>query len=352
MSSTAAFANDQVTSTVSNSSPAAVIVNNGVPSGTIQLWYTYVGASLPCGTTPFATFNLGLADTAGSNGKAPTYPVELDLGQSGSGTPVQFSPAPATFSVTGPGWSGSSTVSVYINCANLAAAGNPYDGQEVVGNLNESTVPEGSHLDTISTIQVHIKLVIPSATACLKLYSFQTDQDSGVLLNSISVVANKKNGSFTTVKSTNPGTLSVDGLVVNSCPASQSFDLEVGLDANWQTIPYNNPGNATFTYSALTGDIDLSTFNLAAFGTGTPAGEALCLQNVSLSTGDAFLATVHSAITSGLAVSSLPTANFTFLANLRTATTSPASCGSGALLPTSVVSPTNPATSLLPYTVH
>ena len=107
--STAAFANDQVTSTVSSSSPAANILNNGVRSGTIQLWYTYVGASLPCGTTPFATFNLGLANTAGTNGKAPTYPVELDLVQSGSGTPVQFTPAPATFSVTGSGWSGSST---------------------------------------------------------------------------------------------------------------------------------------------------------------------------------------------------------------------------------------------------
>lgn len=350
--STAAFANDQITSTVSSSTPPAVIVNNGVASGTIQLGYTYVGSSLPCGTSPFATFNLGLVDTAGTNGQAPSYPVTLNLAQSGNGTPVQLTPSPATFSVSGPGWSGSSSVSVYINCANLAAAGAPFDGQEIVGNLNESTDPSGSHLETISTIQVHITLAIPSASACLKLYSFQTDQDSGALLNSVSVTANKKNGSFTTVKSTNPGTLSVDGLVVNTCTTSQSFDLNVGLDPNWGTIPSNSAGNATFTYSAYTGDIDLSSFNLLASGIGTPAGEALCLQNVSLPVGDSFLATVHSAINSGISVSSLPLANFTFQNTLKTATTAPTLCGTGTPLPTTLVSPTNPAISLLPYTVH
>jgi hypothetical protein len=45
--------------------------------------------------------------------------------------------------------------------------------------------------------------------------------------------------------------------------------------------------------------------NLAAFGAGTPQGEAVCLSNVTLASGDSFLATVHSAIMSGITVGSL-----------------------------------------------
>jgi hypothetical protein len=344
MASTAAFANDQVVSTVTNlPGPQAVIVNNGVPSGTIQLWYTVVGTAFPCGS--FAQFNLGLTDTAGSNGQTPNYPVTLNLAASGNGTPVQLSPAPSQFSgttsgVSGPGWSGSSVVTVSIDCSKL---GTPTDAQQIDGNLNERTDPSGSHLDTISTIQAHIKLVFPSPTACLKLYSFQTDQDSGTLLTGVAVTANK-NGS---VKATNPGTISADALVVNTCGSSQTFDAKVGLDPQWQTIPNNNPGNATFTYTKA-GEVDPSTFNLAAFGTGTPQGQAVCLSNVTLGPGDSFLATVHSAIMSGITVTSLPMdSDFDFPASLSNAGSS---CGT--LLPTSLVGPSNPATSILPYTVH
>jgi hypothetical protein len=339
LASTAAFANDQVVSTVTNlPGPQAVIVNNGVPSGTIQLWYTVVGTAFPCGS--FAQFSLGLTDTAGSSGKTPSYSVTLNLAASGNGTPAQLLPAPSQFTVSGAGWSGSSVVTVSIDCSKV---GTPTDGQQIDGNLNEQTDPSGSHLDTISTIQAHIKLVIPSATACLKLYSFETDQDSGTLLTGVAVTANK-NGS---VKATNPGTISGDALVVNTCGTSETFDAKVGLDPQWQTIPINNPGNATFTYTEA-GEVDPSTFNLAAFGTGTPQGQAVCLSNVTLGSGDSFLATVHSAIMSGITVISLPTdSDFDFSASLFNAGSS---CGT--LLPTSLVGPTNPATSVLPYTVH
>jgi len=260
ISASAALANDQISSTVTNSptGPQAVIVNNGVPSGTIQLWYTYVGNSFPCGQ--FSQFNLALQDVAGTSGQHPTYPVQLNLAQSGNGTPIQFSPAPVpnSFSVNGPGWTDNSTVSASIDCS---ALGTPYDGQEIDGNLNERTVPAGAHLDTISTIQVHIKLVIPSNTACLKLYSFETTQDSGNLLTAVDVVANRSGS----VKSSNPGSLSVDGLVVNTCPNSQTFDLAIGLDPQWETIPHNNPGNATFTYD-VTGEIDPNSLGVVGFG--------------------------------------------------------------------------------------
>lgn len=336
-----ALANDQITSTVTNAAtgPQAIIVNNGQPSGTIQLWYTVTAATFPCGA--FSTFNLALHNAAGTNGKAPTYPVTLNLAQSGNGTPVQFSPVTPSFSVTGATWSGSTQVPVSIDCTKLPS-GAPYDGEEIVGNLNEQTSPSGAHLDTISTIQVHIKLSIPNG-ACLKLYSFQTDQDTGDQLSAISVTANKN----LSVKSTSPGTLSVDGLVVNTCSTSQSFDLAVGLDPQWETIPNNNAGNAVFSYSASTGDIDLSTYSLAAFGVGTPQGEGVCLANMTLAPGDSFLETVHSKLKDGFNTADLPTDKaFAFSAQVSAANTG---CSANSLLS---ASPSNPANSPLPFTIQ
>jgi hypothetical protein len=147
MASTAAFANDQITSTVSRlSGPIPIIVNNGVPSGTIRLDYTVVGNSIPCGQ--FATFNLALQAAAGTKGQTGSYPAELDLAQSGNGTAVQFTPSPSTFSVSDNAWSGSSIVTVSIDCSSIGPAS---DGQTIDGQLNVSTTPSGAHLDTIST---------------------------------------------------------------------------------------------------------------------------------------------------------------------------------------------------------
>jgi hypothetical protein len=333
----AARANDKIVSTVTPiSGPVPIIKNNGVPSGTIQLMYTFTGTEFPCGQ--FATFNLGMVDQAGTSGVSPSYPVGLDLTQSGSGTAVQFSPAPSPneFSVTAPGWPGNSTVSVSIDCSKLDT---PYDGEGIDGNLNEQTIPQGAHLDTISTIQVHITLVYP--TQCLKLYSFETEQDSSALLTSVALQVNR--GS---VKSMSPGQASVDALVVNTCPSPETFDILVGLDPDWETNPHSNPGNATFTYFT-TGEVDPSTFNLTTFGTGTPQGEALCLTNVTLPGNESFLTTVHSDIISGLSTSLLPSGNdFDFSATLYQA----GSGCAGTPLGSGTVGPSNPATSTVSYT--
>lgn len=334
-----ALANDQIQSTVSNPNPAAVIVNNGQASGTIQLWYTYIGSSFPCGQ--FATFNLNLAGKLGS-GKVPSYPVELDLVQSGQGTPVQFSDFTTPFSVTSASWSGSTPVTVSIDCSQLSA---PYDGQEIVGNLNEGANPQGAHLDTVSTIQVHIKLMYP--TACLKLYSLETDEN-GNLLSAVTVNANR----FGIVKSSSPGEVWIDGMFANTCSSSQSFDMAIGVGDDWQLNPNNNAGNATFTYST-SGEIDPSSFNLTLFGTGTKQGETLCLSNVTVAPNDTFLATEHAQIVSGIAATSLDNYNsttkggtFSYSATLYTA-------GSGCSGPVlGNVTPSNPGTSSVSYTVQ
>lgn len=332
--STSALANDQLASTVTNSAggPQALIVNNGVPSGTIQLWYTYTGANYPCGQ--FATFNLALQDNVGTRGTAPTYPVELDLAQSGNGTPVQFSPSPASFEIT-TGSLNNSVVTVYIDCTKLPA---PIDGEDIVGNLNLST-PSGSHLDTISTIQVHIKLVIPSATSCLKLYSFETDE-TGNILNSLGATEHAG-----VVKSTQPGTISVDGLAVNTCSESESFDLDVALDTNWGTQPSNGHGISTFGY-LLSGEVDPATYDFTTLTGGTSQAENVCIQNLTLASNASYLVTVHSAANTPFAPPSSGT--FNFGASLSTAGSA---CSSSAYLPLSLVSPSNPVASTLTFTV-
>jgi hypothetical protein len=340
--SASAFANDQLTSGVTipeGQVNVPVIVNNGVPNGTIQLWYTVVGSSFPCGA--FAQFNLNLQDALGS-GKLPSYPVALNLAQSGNGTPVQLTPTTSTFSVSDAAWSGSTPVNVSIDCSKL---GIPTDGEEIVGNLNESTAPSGSHLDTVSTIQVHIKLVIPSSTACLKLYSFVTDADTGAVLDTVSLTVPHNK---TYITASTPGTILADAMVVNTCPDPETFDLAVGLDPTWSTQPNNNAGNATFTYTE-TGELDptVTGFTAPTSG-GTKEGEAVCVQNVTLASGNSYIATVHSQINSGTPVSSLPSA-FGFSSSLSTANTS---CSSANYLPTTLVSPGNPATDSLTYTTQ
>lgn len=338
LASASAFANDQLTSSVTPlTGPTPVIVNNGVPSGTIQLWYHVVGSQFTCGQ--FAQFTLNLNDAAGTTGQSPSYPVTLNLADSGNGTPVQLAPATSSLSVADNIWSGSTTVTVNIDCSKLGA---PTDGQDIVGNLNVSS-PSGSHLNTISTIQVHIVLAFPAESACLKLYSFQNDPTSGDLLTTISLV---ENSHFSTVTSSNPGIVSVDGLVVNTCPDSESFGIAIGLDSNWSTNPSNNPGNATFTYSEP-GELDPTVTNFTVPTTGgTGQGHALCVDNVNLTSGNSYLVIVHSQINS-IAISSLPATAFTFSAALSTAGTS---CSSGSYLPNTLVSPGNPVTSSLPYT--
>jgi hypothetical protein len=328
MASTAAFANDNVIATVTNDTGAtAVIVSNGVAQGTIQPIYSLSASS--CTTGTLATFNLAMKIELGKN-NAPTYPVTLTLEDAGNGTGVQLAASPATLTVSGPNWTGSSVVTVTIvDCTKLSP------GNDIVGNLKVSS--SDSHLKTITSINVHVREPI-SASACLKVYSFETNQDTGDQLSSVGIVV-----PHLTVKSSNPGQISVDSLVVNTCPDTKSFDLAVGIDSNWSLNPSGNPGNATFTYNT-SGDLDPSTFSLTSFGIGTAQGQTVCLRNVMLAQGDMFLVTEHSQINSGVNVSSLNNP-FNFSTTLYIASTGCTGSGNNPDAP-------NPATSTLTWTVN
>src|SRR4030095_11049226 len=149
------------------------------------------------------------------------------------------------------------------------------DGDVLVGRL-QLAAQDNPHLKTPTDILVHITLVHP--TACVKVYDFITDASLANTITSTEVNVNRQGK----VTSTNPyGSLSHNVMVVNTCGASESFDLRVNLDPWFSTQPNNNPGNAVYTF-ATAGEIDPGTFNLALFGTGTAQGQKMCLQNVTV----------------------------------------------------------------------
>lgn len=293
MAGTAA-ANDaaQASVAIPAGQPVPIIQQNGTgltpgtyAIGTIQLFYTIQASQFPIG--PFATFNLGLAIAQGKSNPATAYPVPLSLRQTGSSN-LTLTPGTSAFSVTSAAWTDSTLVTISIppDVPNV-------DGTDLVGNL-QIEAPGQNHLDTVTMIQVHIKLVWP--TTCLKLYNFITDEQFTTVVTATDVNVNAKKN---TVTSTNPfGQFSENVLVVNTCSAPQTFDVKVALDPWFTTNPSGNPGTAVFTFSTA-GALDPDTFNIAAFGTGTAQGQALSLTNVTVAGGDMFLMTVHISINKG-----------------------------------------------------
>ncbi len=300
-----ALAKDAVKASVTpQGSPVPIMKENGTPYssgtyaiGTIQLFYTVSAFQFPSGN--FASFQLDMMDMAYTANPATSYPVTLNLVQTGSSNLV-LSPLLSSFIVSGTGWSGSSIVTISIPASVASDPSLNLDGTDLIGNLQMVTSPQGAHLDTVTTVQVHIKLVHP--TACLRVYNFFTDQAFTTIVTSTDVNVNNKGK----VTATNPfGQLSDNILVVNTCSTPISFDLQIELDSSFQTNPNGNPGNAVFVY-LTSGYMDPSTFNMAAFGSGTPQGQHLCLCNLTVPAGDTMLITVHMGIIRNMLASALP----------------------------------------------
>jgi hypothetical protein len=307
--------------------PSLKLNGNQTTQGTIQLFYTVTDYAFPVG--PFAQFSIDMIDVhlAGANG---SYNAPLTLKQNGSQTLV-LTPDQTNFTVTGVGWTGSTVVQITVP----DGVSND-DGTDLVGNLNMN-VPGPNHVGTPTTIQVHVRLVHP--TACLKVYNFITDAEVTQIVDAATITVKK--GS---VKSSQPGQFADDVLIANTCLSTQSFDLGIALDSRFEMNPNNNPGNAVFAYST-SGEIDPTTFSIQSFGTGTANGHQLCLQNVTMPANTSFLATVHSQVIKGQSSATLGSSPFGFSADLRTAASS---CG-GAL--DSMATP-NPVAATLPFTIN
>ncbi len=334
---TALMAKDAVQVAVTPlSGPIPVIALNGsglTPGtyaiGTIQLFYTVVAPQFTAGE--LATFRLDLAQVqTDANRPYPAYPVTLSLTQNGSANLV-LGRAPASFSGVDVGWSGNSVVTITIPQAVADDPAFAVDGAELVGNLNLSS--SDPHLMTTTTVQVHVILAPPDQ--CLQVFHFMTDADVTYRVNSVAVTI-KKNGGIQMT----PPELSDDLLVVNTCPADQTFDLGFILDPYFETQPHDNPGNAVFT-AVTAGALDPSNFwTMVASETGR--SQQLCLVNTTVPGGSTLLARVHTHL-NGTAPSTSP---FSFMAELRTAG---AAC-LGPLLPASLVNE-NPSVLSLPFTL-
>jgi hypothetical protein len=332
-----AAAKDSVKATVANATGSPVIVNNGQAVGTIQLFYTVNAPQFPLGA--FATFDVNWMTVLGG-GRATNYGsgVTFDLQQDQQGGYVDLSPSPGSFLLTAVGQTGVSTVTVFITTDKDGNPPSDADGTELVGNLK---LDAGSSVSTVSNIQVHIRLVHPSPSQCLRAYDFVTDQDFSIGILSTTSLNVPKNGAHKDqVVSSNPGQFSDNVLIANTCATDQSFDLGIGLDPGFSP----NGANAVFSFTEA-GAFDTSNYNVILSGTGTPRGQVLCLQNVTVPAGSSFLATVHSKVADNLPKGSLPAdGTFDFAATLFQNVN--AGC-TGA--PHPLASP-NPATFTLPFT--
>ena len=330
IASTTAWAGDDIQVTVNGVNtplPSIKLNGNATTQGVIQLFYTVNAYTFPVGD--FATFKVDMLNVHLSGSNNAIYNAPLTLVQNGSENVILL-PATSSFTVTGLGWTGTTNVQVRI------PAGVPnVDGTDLVGNLN-MRIPGTNHVGTPTSVQVHIRLVHP--TACLKSYNFITDTDfnSTVTLATVNV---NKNGKVT--GTSNPGQFSDNVLIANTCGQDETIDLGILLDSRWETNPNNNPGNAVFTYSA-DGEIDSDSFDFSDFGEQAAQKQNLCLKNVTIPAGTSFLATVHSGVIKGMSVALLGTQPFSFQANIVQPNTS---C-TGAL---STYSLPNPVSTTLPF---
>ena len=337
-----AMAKDSISVSASNFNLATPTMSiNGNPAapgtyavGTIQLWYEVHAYQFTAGT--LATFDLSLQDYQPSTtGQAPSYPVTLNVAQIG-GTSVVLTPVPNSFSVSGLGWHGTSTVTVGIPVSTASNPAFAADGTELVGNVNLSTIPVGSKLDTTTNVQVHVRLVHP--TSCLRIYDFLTTQDLSTSVSLLQVELFKNGPKAGLTKGTTPPQLSNNVLIVNICTSAESFDLMVHNDSSFQ----DQGANSVFMFTKA-GSEDPSTFEVSDFGSGAPKGTNHCFGSLHLPGGDSMLVTNHLSIAS-LPADQLPPGSFGFSGSLAVA-------GTGCPGITNTLAVPNPASLSVPYSV-
>jgi hypothetical protein len=273
-----AWAKDAVVAEVTPITPSnPIMIHNGTQYslgtyaiGTIQLFYAVQGYQFTAGN--FGSFTLDLSIQAGKSTPTTNYPVALTLKQTGSAN-LDLVPATYNFTVDNASWHGSTTVDINIPAS---VADNPtfqVDGAELVANL-QMEVPNGSKLDTVTTIQVHLILAHP--TACLKAYSFITNNDNTAEVDPILISKNSHNLDV----SSNPQNPHYILVVTNTCSVAQCIDTRFALNSNFQLKASQEetgqPVKIFSSNSLIETFSDVSNF----FGTNPtpdPAGVSMCL---------------------------------------------------------------------------
>ena len=249
-----------------------IIVRNGTEYsqgtyavGTIQLFYTVPAYQFSEGY--FGSFYLGMSIKEGKSNPPTGYMVPMTLKQTGSAN-LEIVPQASYYEVANPSWTGGTSVHIYIP---PTVANNPafqVDGAELVGNL-QMTAPGGSHLDTVTTIQVHLILAHP--TACLKSYSFITNNDNTAQVELIQVSQNQNNRKV----SSNPQNPHYVNVVANICTVAQCMDSRFTLHEDFELK--GAQAVKTFSSNSLF-DSQSEVFDFFANDpVATPRGVTMCL---------------------------------------------------------------------------
>jgi hypothetical protein len=269
-----AWAKDAVVAAVATplSPPNPIIIQNGTQYsqgtyaiGTIQLFYTVQAYQFTSGNLGY--FTLDLSIQAGKNTPATNYPVALNLKQTGSAN-LDLVPITGSFNVDTVNWHDSTRVNINIPASVASNPSFQVDGTELVANLQMVT-PNRSNLDTVTTIQVHLRLVHP--TDCLKAYSFITNNDNTAQVDPIQVSKNSNNHKV----SSNPQNPHYIVVVTNTCSVAQCVDTRFGLSSDFQLK--GAQAVKTFSSNSL---IDAFT-GVSSFFSGSPVadpqGVSMCL---------------------------------------------------------------------------
>jgi len=292
----AASAGEDVRSavTIPAGQPAAIITATGQPLaqgsyavGVIRLDYTYVGFSFQPG--PFATFDLGF-DLVAKGGSPTRYPALLNLVQSGQPA-VVLTPTPGSFDVTGPAWTGGSTVLVSVSAEAAADPANQVDGATITGNVQLAT-NSGSRLGTVTSIQVKIHMVHP--TACVKQYTFLSNRElTAGDVSALTISYGTRGANVDKLMNMSPipkSSVADLVLLVNTCSEDVTVDLRVTPDSRF-TFPSGN-GNTTFLFST-TGELAPGVISLGTLTAGPVYKQVLDIEGLTVAAGESVLVVVH-----------------------------------------------------------
>lgn len=301
-----ASAKDAVVVTIpSGGAPGAIGIDaNGNPLspgtyaiGTIQLQYSDISSTWVSG--PFTTFTMHIAIQHGHSNPSTNYPANVYFRQAGHGLDLTVTGCTnltdATFAnevLTLGGSDAAADCTVQVSIPQVDPALN-FDGSVLVGNLQMDTDP-GTHLDTVTTVQVHVMLVFPSAT-CLKLYNVITD--NGVANSADPFVINAYYDSPSpahpdgTIQNTSPTNPADVVYVVNTCVASYTVDIKINLQGNFKTSGDMNMGLFTSTtFDVNTNTLPGTDFSLFTGPSNSTTGTSACLASQTIPGGNTLLA--------------------------------------------------------------
>ena len=251
--------------------------------GTIKVDYLVVGEQFPH-DEDFITLTMCLDTLAGKSRPATNYPATVFVHQVGTpNVSLNVNPSSLLFSGTGD----EHCVEVKVSVPASVALDPEYqqDGTTLVANLQLSTPPR-SHLDTVTTVKIHLTLVHPSATAaCVVPLHFVADNgfNNSLSDNGINLSAHVNNG----LNTNHQGHHTV--ALVNTCATDQHIDLNTALDTNFGL----QSAAAVQTTTVNQEFVDIAELLSSPLPPPANQGVQMCLSNILIPANQSFVLKQH-----------------------------------------------------------